>query len=174
MSETWETDNRWRRLKVSSELLSDIFACGVAGGVTTDAPNDLRVVGLNEVHTGPAGWYTFIVWSETFEPLPVNDNGRLLDEIPLVDFVYTRHYDTIPITEHLPDLTVHRGRGMQSETVLAYDAGEYAGWCAAVYVVQDDKAFWEYSTEGVSGYEWEVERIENVTHWMPMPSAPEE
>lgn len=91
MSETWETDGRWRRLKVSSELLSDIFACGFLGGITTDAPADLRVIGLNEVHTGPAGWYTFVVWSAAFEPLPMTD-GRLNDEIPFVNFMYTRHY----------------------------------------------------------------------------------
>ncbi len=93
MSEIWETDGRWRRLKVSSELLSDVFACGVSGGITTDAPGDLRVIGLSEVRTGPAGWFIFVVWSETFEPLPVDAKGRLLDEIPFVHFQYTRHYD---------------------------------------------------------------------------------
>jgi hypothetical protein len=87
MDETWLLDGRWRLLKVSIELLSDIFACGVAGGITTDAPDDLHIIGVREATTGPGGWITFIVWSATFEPLPMTDD-ILNDPIPFVKFRY--------------------------------------------------------------------------------------
>lgn len=86
----WETDGRWRRLCVSSELLSAFFRnlLGVPA-VWTDAPVDLTFVGLVEVTTGPNGSYTFMVWSMSFDPLPMTD-GLLNDDIPIVSFVYRR------------------------------------------------------------------------------------
>lgn len=92
MSEPWQTDNRWRRLKVSSQLLSDFLACGVDGGITTTAPSDLKIIGMNEVLIGPTGYFVFVVWSATFEPLPMDGAGHLLDAIPYIEFTYTRHY----------------------------------------------------------------------------------
>jgi hypothetical protein len=89
MNEPWETDNRWRRMRVSSALISEMLR-GNAMPCETDAPSDLAIVGLYEVRTGPNGEFTFVVWSSTFEPLPMDDRGRLMDEIPFVKFEYRR------------------------------------------------------------------------------------
>ncbi len=88
--DAWQTDGRWRRAKVSIQLLSDILAGGVPAGVTSDAPRDLRVIGVHEINTGPIGFFDFIVWSSTFDPLPMT-NGRLHDPIPPITFIYRRN-----------------------------------------------------------------------------------
>ena len=89
MSETWETDNRWRRMRISSALLAEIFRGNGQVPSSTTAPADLAFIGLTYVQGGPDGWYEFVVWSETFEPLPMTD-GQLNDEMPLVKFEYRR------------------------------------------------------------------------------------
>ncbi len=74
----------------------------------------------------------------------------------------------VPVTELMP--LVHEGGalGKQSETVFAYDT-EW-GWVRAVYYENDayygGGQFWEFSHEGVTGYEWELDRLEHVTHWL--------
>ena len=89
MSETWNDDFKWRRVRVSSELLSAFLSGQHAPVSACTAPADLAVVGLVEVSSGPHGHYEFIVWSETFEPI-ANDGERRLEEIPSVMFEYTR------------------------------------------------------------------------------------
>jgi hypothetical protein len=78
----------------------------------------------------------------------------------------------IPVTEQLPEciyFTRHIHGGACSESVLVFANG----WMAGVFVrPEDGAAYWEHSTEGISGYEWEVDRIEGVTHWTPFPPAP--
>lgn len=85
---TWETDFRWRRVKVSSALLSE-FLRGAARPVrVTTAPPDLIVIGLVQVLSGPAGWYEFVVWSATFDPVP-NDGTRPETPFPLIEIEYS-------------------------------------------------------------------------------------
>jgi len=80
----------------------------------------------------------------------------------------------ISVTDQLPECvygTQHTHGGEQSETILVFANG----WVAGVFIRPNEgDPYWEYTTEGISGYEWEVERIENVTHWMELPPAPEE
>lgn len=73
----------------------------------------------------------------------------------------------IPVTERLPEPDTPQGDAF----VLAYEGGEYPGWVGAVYSA--DKG-WAYDAIGVSGYEWELEDIGPVTHWMPYPPVPGE
>lgn len=90
MSEpTWGTDGRWRRMRVSNALFSEVLR-GNAQACETDAPTDLTIIGLHEVQTGPNGEMTYIVWSASFEPVPMNNEGRLKEEIPFVQFEYRR------------------------------------------------------------------------------------
>lgn len=82
MEETTYKDRKWRRLQVSSELLSDLV-CGRAEPARfTTAPPDLTVIGLYQATVGP-GVYEFIVWSETFEPFPEGEYPP-----PLISFEY--------------------------------------------------------------------------------------
>jgi hypothetical protein len=81
----------------------------------------------------------------------------------------------IPVTECLPELKSDRWGGRESWGVLAYSGGAFPGWVPAVYVqMQNGRSFWEYSAEGVSGHEWEVAEVEDVTHWMDYPPPPSE
>ena len=90
MSETTqETDGRWRRLRVSSALISEMLR-GNAQACETDAPVDLAIIGLYEVQPGPSGVYTFVVWSASFEPVAMDEHGRLKEEIPFITFEYRR------------------------------------------------------------------------------------
>lgn len=90
MSEqTWETDGRWRRLRVSNALLSEVLR-GNAQPCQTDAPADLTVLAINHVLAGPDGELTFLVWSASFEPVLLDADGRLKEDIPFVEFVYRR------------------------------------------------------------------------------------
>lgn len=85
---TWETDFRWRRVRVSSELLDAFFRGQMDATSGTTAPPDLLVVGLYQLAS--RGVWEFIVWSATFDPVP-NDGTRALDTpFPLVDFEYRR------------------------------------------------------------------------------------
>lgn len=81
----------------------------------------------------------------------------------------------IPVTECLPEMKNDRWDGRESWTVLAYSAGAFPGWVAAKYIqAKGGLCYWEHSTEGVSGYEWEVSEVEDVTHWMDFPPPPSE
>jgi len=85
---TWETDFRWRRLRVSSSLLSEFLRGQARQVAVTTAPPDLEVVGLYEVGPGPAGYYDFIVWSATFDPVP-NDGTRPETPFPFIEIEYS-------------------------------------------------------------------------------------
>lgn len=85
---TWETDFRWRRVHVSSQLLSAFLSGQTELAQITTAPPDLAVIGLVEVSQGPTGYYEFMVWSSTFEPVP-NDGKRPEFPIPMADFEYS-------------------------------------------------------------------------------------
>ena len=87
MSETWETDSRWRRMRVSNALLSEVLR-GNAVSCETDAPADLAIIGLDEGKFGPNGECIFVVWSASFEPQPLDGAGRLVVDIPYVEFEY--------------------------------------------------------------------------------------
>lgn len=88
MSEPWETDFRWRRVRVSRQLLSAFLRGQALDARVTTAPPDLIVIGLTHVQPGQAGWYEFVVWSATFEPVP-NDGTRPETPFPLTDFEYS-------------------------------------------------------------------------------------
>lgn len=85
----WQTDYRWRRLRVTAPLLSELFRGGGMQVSYTTAPPDLAVVNLSEVQTGPNGQYVFIVWSSTFEPI-AHEGALLVDDIPEIQFEYSR------------------------------------------------------------------------------------
>ncbi len=87
MSDDWLTDFRWRIIRVSSPLLSEILL-GLAKPYTTNAPADLAVIGLIAVNGGPGGSFDFVVWSATFDPAP-NDGQRLAHPIPTFDLEVT-------------------------------------------------------------------------------------
>ena len=72
----------------------------------------------------------------------------------------------IPVTERLPEPNTPQGDAF----VLAYDAGQFPGWIAAVY--RPAKG-WSLDTSSISGYEWEAWEPQHITHWMPYPPAPE-
>ncbi len=72
----------------------------------------------------------------------------------------------VPVTERLPEPNTPTGEAY----VLAYEIGEHPGWIAATY---HPTKGWEHDTSAVSGYEWEVDSLGPVTHWMPWPPAPE-
>lgn len=76
----------------------------------------------------------------------------------------------IPVTDRLPDVDQSYGTDHKwSEVVLAYDAAEFGGWCLARYSARG----WEIDTDAISGPDWEVQELGNVTHWMPLPPKPE-
>lgn len=85
---TWETDFRWRRVRVSSELLSAFLRGQLDAARITTAPPDVLIIGLVLVEPGPSGYYEFVVWSATFDPVP-NNGKRPETLIPLVDFEYS-------------------------------------------------------------------------------------
>lgn len=87
-AETWETDFRWRRVRVSSSLLSEFIRGGARPVRVTTAPPDLEVIGLVHVQSGPVGWYEFIVWSATFDPVPHGDNLPF-EPYPLIEIEYS-------------------------------------------------------------------------------------
>lgn len=89
MSEAWETDFRWRRIKVSSDMINELLRGAAAPIQFTTAPPDLTVIGLTHVQPGPQGWYEFVVWSATFEPVPHGD-GLPYEPFPLVEYEYMR------------------------------------------------------------------------------------
>lgn len=82
----------------------------------------------------------------------------------------------IPVAEQLPEIEHPGGPYARSDTVLAYVKGDgWQGWCSACYVcTEKGHSYWQASGEGVSGYEFDLEEYEHVTHWMPYPSAPQE
>lgn len=84
----WETDFRWRRVRVSSELLSAFLRGAAAPVRVTTAPPDLTVVGLVEVQSGANGYYEFVVWSATFDPVP-NDGTRPETPFPRFEIEYS-------------------------------------------------------------------------------------
>lgn len=84
----WETDFRWRRVRVSSQFLSAFLSGQTELAYITTAPPDLVVVGLTDIQTGPGGSYEFLVWSATFEPTP-NDGTRPNYPILEADFEYS-------------------------------------------------------------------------------------
>jgi hypothetical protein len=85
---TWEIDFRWRRVRVSSHLLSAFLRGQLDAARIATVPPDLQVIGLVLVNPGPAGYYEFVVWSATFDPVP--NNGKLpYEPFPLVDFEYS-------------------------------------------------------------------------------------
>jgi hypothetical protein len=96
MSDSWETDFRWRRMRVSSRLLSALLHGDMHNQrrpnelsvPTSDPPADLTVIGLVHVQSGPNGWYEFVIWSSTLEPMP-NDGERPEFPIPMADFTYS-------------------------------------------------------------------------------------
>lgn len=82
-----QTDGRWRLVKVRSDKLDWWFrGQPVVPNASAPVPDDLQVVGLNRIET--RGDWHFVVWSATFEALPMNADGRLMDEIPFADFEY--------------------------------------------------------------------------------------
>lgn len=85
---TWETDRRWRHVRVSSHLLTAFLRGHMDAARSLTAPPDLLVIGLNEVRTGPAGWFKFVVWSASFEPVPAGESYQSSRLLPLVDFGY--------------------------------------------------------------------------------------
>lgn len=87
-AETIDSDFRWRRVRVSSELLSAFLRGEMDATQDTSAPRDLAVIGLTHVQPGPHGWVEFVVWSSTFAPVP-NDGERRTDAIPEASFSYT-------------------------------------------------------------------------------------
>lgn len=83
----WQIDGRWRRVRVAARLLSQ-FLQGNGRIAESSAPPDVLVIGLDRVENGPDGVYTFIVWSETFEPVPLIDRRN---EVPMIDIMFTAH-----------------------------------------------------------------------------------
>lgn len=77
------TDFRWRRLPVSHEQLNDMVRQNGRTPKYRTAPQDLVVLTVDTVTQG--GWWIFLVWSETFSPVP-NDGKHITEEIPLVEF----------------------------------------------------------------------------------------
>lgn len=57
-----------------------------------------------------------------------------------------------------------------SPMVLAYSA-TYRAWFIAAY--RPDSGEWSADIRLVGGYEWEVESLGEVTHWMPLPNTPQ-
>lgn len=88
MSDTPETDFRWRRVRVASEMLAGWFSgdMNIQAAVPNNVPFDIQVLGLTLVHS--RGVWEFVIWSATFDPLP-NEDGRLLGEIPFAEFEYS-------------------------------------------------------------------------------------
>ena len=84
---TCAADFRWRRVRVSNELLSAFLRGQLDAARITTAPPDLQVIGLTEVQH-PLGYWEFVVWSATFDPAP-NDGTRPDYPIPLIDFEYS-------------------------------------------------------------------------------------
>lgn len=82
----WETDFRWRRVRVSSEMLDEWFRGPRQAVRVSTAPPDLLVVGLARVET--RGVWEFVVWSATFEPVPHGDDLPY-EPYPFVDFEYS-------------------------------------------------------------------------------------
>ena len=80
----------------------------------------------------------------------------------------------IPVTERLPERDQPCFDGTdrtQSTCVLAYDTAFGGAWCIAYY---SKHGTWEVDTTGISGPEWDVYPLEQVTHWMPLPPKPED
>jgi len=74
---------RIARLLIANELLVDLMLGDMnAIRTTSDAPNDLRILGT--VNESPL-YVTLWVESETFKPVNYGD------EIPIVTFTFTRH-----------------------------------------------------------------------------------
>ena len=90
MSETSDpqTDGRWRRVRVALPFLEAVLRGQLDAAYDTTAPKDLLIVGLAEVQTNRDGIWTLVVWSTSFDPLPMGDDGRLMVEIPFADFQY--------------------------------------------------------------------------------------
>jgi hypothetical protein len=70
-------DFRWRLLPVSPDDLNTL----VRGGTIErpGAPADLVLLTVHRITLG--GWWEFLVWSESFAPMP-NDGKHRLDETP--------------------------------------------------------------------------------------------
>lgn len=81
-------DGRWRRVRVSLELLSQFLRGQMDAAAGTTAPPDLAVLSVTEVQQGPVGWVVFVVWSATFDPVPMGD-GRPDAPFPMIELEYT-------------------------------------------------------------------------------------
>ncbi len=57
-------------VRVSHSLMTECLL-GNFQQVTTDAPPDMHVIGVGTSMPGAAGYVEFVVWSETFDPIPV-------------------------------------------------------------------------------------------------------
>lgn len=78
----------------------------------------------------------------------------------------------ISVAERLPEI---------DRAVLVYSPGlDACGFSEGVLVAfikevfDDGRAYWEADTSGVSGYDYDVDRSTEVTHWMPLPQPPAE
>lgn len=80
----------------------------------------------------------------------------------------------VSVNDQLPAFHVSNGEYKRSWSVFAYDAGEHPGWVSAVYCDSRGDLHWEYAADGVSGYEYDIERLEHITHWIPDLPKPEE
>lgn len=76
-------DFRWRLLPVSPEMLNDMVRQNGRTPRYRSAPQDMVVLSVYRVVFG--GWWEFLVWSESFVPVP-NDGKHVTEEIPLVEF----------------------------------------------------------------------------------------
>lgn len=74
-------DRRWRRMRVSVELLQELLRGRAEPSRFTTAPPDLQIIGLAG-DPGDPREYHFIVWSATFSPVA---EGQA---IPFEDFEY--------------------------------------------------------------------------------------
>ena len=71
-----DTSNRVAKVRVSYELLSDIFAANIARNVTieTNAPSDLRVVGIR--NDPEYSWRVAYMYFESAENEPVPEGAE--------------------------------------------------------------------------------------------------
>lgn len=72
---------RIRTLHVSSHMLNDLIRGASEPVRFTTAPPDLAVVSVDRIIDQP-GVFAFVVWSETFDPVPGNAPP------PLISFEY--------------------------------------------------------------------------------------
>lgn len=72
-------ERRLRLTRISLELLASVLRGeGPGGPVETDAPSDLRVVGIEQPFSGLGSWAYLLVESASFDPVP---EGASIPEI---------------------------------------------------------------------------------------------